>query len=274
MRERRINRYYDACFSRRLQIDTSIGSALISLCGPLLLCGLGGKPSFFRAITRSQRGEGAKITPSRAPPNSSLWIGAANGRMPFRPAHMFTDSRGARVKRFAQAALGTALLASLLAGILPLETLASGQMCALACCAGRAPHASGSCMDGSCHAAIKVSKQKQRSIETPREQFCGFAALKRQHTSKRAVNTPPLKSETESKEPHLSSATITEPCAPDCGTCGSRSTASDYRNHAVAAERQRPATAHHPELTNTDFAFLSLTALVRQCAPRAPPDTL
>ena len=50
--------------------------------------------------------------------------------------------------------VGATLLLSLLASSFPLGTLASGPMCTLACCAGRAPHAAGSCMNGSCHAFL------------------------------------------------------------------------------------------------------------------------
>src|SRR5690349_10464722 len=47
--------------------------------------------------------------------------------------------------------LAVSLLLAFLASSFPLTTIASGPMCTLACCAGRPPHAAGSCMNGSCH---------------------------------------------------------------------------------------------------------------------------
>lgn len=84
--------------------------------------------------------------------------------------------------RIARALLGAMLFFSVLASSFPLATLASGPMCTLACCAGRAPHAAGSCMNGSCHAFLTGHTKKihihHEAPTEQAEQLCGLSRLR------------------------------------------------------------------------------------------------
>jgi hypothetical protein len=190
---------------------------------------------------------------------------------------MFTRTRTGRVKRFAAATLASVLLAGLLASLFPLETLATGQMCNLACCAGRAPHAAGSCMDGSCYAALKKHSTQNHSFQRRQvaEQFCGLSRFARKLASRKSDEPVEFSStKNEYGSTRLSSSTISKPCLPDCGSCGSGSAATDFRSHAVMARRQlsRPRAATGlPDVFSA--LWLTIKTLARQSAPRAPPIT-
>lgn len=204
-------------------------------------------------------------------------VAGGNGRIPPSIRHMFTRTRTGRVKRLASATLASLLLAGLLAALFPLETLATGQVCNLACCAGRAPHAAGSCMDGSCHAALNKRSTHHHSFQRSQvaEQLCGLSRIARRTSvqSNRKLDRSIQRS--ESQPARLSSITITKPCLPDCGSCAPGFVSSDFRNHAVIARRER-ARAHTPiRIPSACLALrLTLTALVRESPPRAPPITL
>ncbi|HEX5705817.1 MAG TPA: hypothetical protein VFX96_00865 [Pyrinomonadaceae bacterium] len=49
-----------------------------------------------------------------------------------------------------------ALTLALLAGAVPLEGVASARLCTMSCCAGRTPHAEGSCTHGACQVEVKT----------------------------------------------------------------------------------------------------------------------
>jgi hypothetical protein len=215
----------------------------------------------------------------RTPPDCFAACGhaSADGRIPPLISWMFTRTRTDRTKRFASATLASLLLAGLLASLFPLETLATGQMCNLACCAGRAPHAAGSCMDGSCYAALKKHSTHNRSFQRRQvaEQFCGLSRFARKPASRKsdqAVEVSSTKNESESTR--LSSSTISKPCLPNCGSCGSGSAATDFRNHAVMARRQQSRPLAATGLSDVSSAVsLTIKTLLRQSAPRAPPIT-
>jgi len=186
---------------------------------------------------------------------------------------MFIRTRAGRAKRFASATLASVLLAGLLAGIFPLETLATGQICNLACCAGRAPHAAGSCMDGSCHAAL--TKRSSHRLSSSRRQvadkLCGINRFARR-LSPRITTVDRSSEKSESQHSRISSGTITKPCLAECGSCGSGSAATDFRGHAVMARRQQSRPLAATGFADASFAgLLILTTLVRQSGPRAPP---
>ena len=58
----------------------------------------------------------------------------------------------------ARAMLAVMLLLMLVAGSIVWPASASGPLCAMACCAGKAPHAAGSCMHGSCETGVTANK--------------------------------------------------------------------------------------------------------------------
>src|SRR4051794_5140490 len=96
---------------------------------------------------------------------------------------MHTMRKSTRLKSIARVFLATILLLGFVASTLPLESIASGPLCTLSCCAGRAPHAAGSCMNGSCHAFLgKDSSHHRAPVGTQvNEQLCGLARAVRRN---------------------------------------------------------------------------------------------
>ena len=187
---------------------------------------------------------------------------------------MFTGTIANRMMRAARVTLAAVMLAALLPSIAPLETFATGPMCTLACCAGRAPHAAGSCMDGSCLAAIgKRAKHNHHFQREVKEQLCGSSLQVRRRLSRdnRSLVRPANR---ESRPAEASSTIITKPCLPDCGSCASGFAASDFRNHAATARRQGLRAGSATEVANTRVALvLTPAAILRQHSPRGPPVT-
>jgi hypothetical protein len=118
----------------------------------------------------------------------------------------------------ARVALTLALLSGFLANVVPLAAVSAGSTCTLACCAGRAPHVAGSCMDGSCHAAIRSHHRKTRrhhgSIQT--EKLCGLS-----NSVQLKFRPRPLLTQRTAKTDltRASAATLKKPCLPECGVC-------------------------------------------------------
>jgi hypothetical protein len=144
----------------------------------------------------------------------------------------------------------------------------------LDCCAGRAPHAAGSCMDGTCYAALRKRANPRHRFQTQIvEHLCGLSLHARRRLSLGSTSEPLLKStNTEGKRaPHLS-ITINKPCLPDCGGIGSSFASSDYRGRAVVGcgQQFRPNTAS--DRANGYLApRVTRTASLRQHRSRAPP---
>lgn len=166
------------------------------------------------------------------------------------------------------------LLLACLSASAPLIASASGSMCELACCAGRAPHAPGSCMNGSCHVAIPAhnkASHRDRRIASRPEHLCGAPRRIETKSSARIRPTQTL-SRTNSDQTNLSPASLTRPCQPECGGCSSSSTNSNQRDPATVAYAGRlrpPSKIRLADLANSKLMILD--ALCRQCAPRGPP---
>ena len=169
------------------------------------------------------------------------------------------------------------LLVACLSSATPLITSASasGSLCELACCAGRAPHAAGSCAHGSCHAAItKRSKasHRDRRIASRPEHLCGVARGIEIKSSAR-IRPAQTISRTNSVQTSLSVVSLARPCQPECGGCSSSFTNSNQqRNAATFAHPARPRPP--PDVRLADLAYRKsqiLDALSRQCGPRGPP---
>jgi hypothetical protein len=183
----------------------------------------------------------------------------------------------------ARAFLATLILGSLLAATIPFAAASSGAMCALACCAGRPPHAAGSCMHGSCQAAIpnhhgvsteSGSDRVTHPIHTPIvEKLCSLSS-----TSRRAIVTQiNLRSNKPTANAtvrmHFSAAALVKPCQPNCGGGASGSgTFHRQKDSVVVAHGTRP----RPPTDLRLFSFArhgaqNLDALCRESAPRGPP---
>src|SRR5437660_6780439 len=79
-----------------------------------------------------------------------------------------------RFCRWARLILAVLLLAGLASTAAPLITNASGTLCKLSCCAGRAPHAAGSCMNGACHTFLRKSQSGRLHVRPQVEHYCGL----------------------------------------------------------------------------------------------------
>jgi hypothetical protein len=183
-----------------------------------------------------------------------------------------SNARRIKLVSTARVLLAFVLLTAFLSAILPLASVSAGSMCHLECCAGRAPHASGSCMNGSCQATLltahAVAKSHQAKLDQS-EKLCGLA---RKIEAKTFARMRVAKS-SHSSPNQLLAAAFDPPCQPDCGGCTSGFTNSKrQRNSATiaGANRPRPPTDTHL----SDFRYRRTSILKTQCrqgAPRGPP---
>lgn len=199
------------------------------------------------------------------------------------------QSLGSTLSRIGRVILGAMLLLAILSANIPSSAVATGPMCTLACCAGRAPHAAGSCMNGSCHAFLGGHNQKlhvrhETRIE-PVEQLCGPSRV-----TKNAIRllfmqtvTPEFSaadtqysrepSKTASDHTSVSTGALTKPCQPDCGA-GTLSSTNQRRPRESAAhsftDRVRP-TSNPGLLAGANTLIYAREAIRWQANPRAPP---
>jgi hypothetical protein len=143
-----------------------------------------------------------------------------------------------------------------------LAAVSAGNVCRLECCAARSPHAAGSCMNGSCHAAIKIHQSKlQRSLApAPAEEFCGLKRLSKtfavRATSTEAPTTP------------KSLTTLGRPCDADCASGAVGSVSAKGQLGISPAYQQQPLWTRR----SIDSDRISLVeAFPRQYSPRGPP---
>jgi hypothetical protein len=170
----------------------------------------------------------------------------------------------------AKLALAVMLLIAFLSSIAPLAPVSAGSVCTLECCAGRAPHAAGSCMDGSCHAALLTSHKIEQAKLNPSEQLCG---LNRKVANLALVRINHAPSRPKAEQTKLSAAAFVKPCQPDCGGCASGFTNPNrQKNSAAIADAVRPRAPIAIHLSNPGYHRTQiLDALCRQGAPRGPP---
>ncbi len=161
------------------------------------------------------------------------------------------------------------LLSAFLSGIIPLAAVTAGSLCTLECCVGRAPHASGSCMNGSCQVTLPGARKHSHHAAPDRaEKLCGLP---------RAIHLTSFLSGAESRLPgssdHLSSLALAKPCQPDCGGCASGFANSNRtRNSASGAAENRPRPPTNSRLSDFRYHWTRvLNAQCRQGSPRGPP---
>jgi hypothetical protein len=180
--------------------------------------------------------------------------------------------------------LVAAVLSGCLLSSIPVGSVASGPMCALACCAGRAPHAAGSCMHGECHVDLKSGhnshqdshKHHVKPVASSSEPLCGLSRILA--TSRRGVSVADAvkdghHNKPDPKTPAASSNTISKPCVNDCGGCASAAfSSSKVRNGSgfSYANYARPPSSF--DSFNLSFQLIKQRdGLRRQSAPRPPP---
>src|SRR5262245_3576248 len=91
--------------------------------------------------------------------------------------NQYSKHRWPRSNTLVRLILVSTLLLGAITNSLPLVTMAGGPSCALACCAGRTPHAEGSCMNGSCHAfrPLELKSHLDRRFASAQvEPMCGL----------------------------------------------------------------------------------------------------
>lgn len=192
-----------------------------------------------------------------------------------------------RIPSVARAILAATLLFGVLASAFPLATSATGSLCELACCAARAPHAAGSCMNGSCQAVLKGrSKTSKIHLQFPihePDQLCGLpqrtarnsaVVLRGSSTALTLVASSEQSHGTRTRDASsVSISTLGKPCQPDCGTVtlGSSSQIRTRDSGAIScADKPRPPpTARHAH--SLFSRAKALDALCRRSRPRGPP---
>jgi hypothetical protein len=184
--------------------------------------------------------------------------------------------------RVARAVLAATLLLGIMASNFPVATIASGPTCALACCAGRAPHAAGSCMNGSCHAFLKNKTTKPKVSRTPvryaPEPMCGLTSAVGRNGLRNVSKLLAAKSATSQKKQappgaHMSSPSMTKPCPSGCGDyLFASSNLKRERQKAVLAFADRPRPPSSPDFVDSVASSIrERTARCRKCVPRGPP---
>jgi hypothetical protein len=181
--------------------------------------------------------------------------------------------------------LATTLLLGVLASSLPLATIAGGSMCTLSCCAGRAPHAAGSCMNGSCHAFLSTHLKKthhhhQRASDKI-EPMCGLTERAKGTTSislgKIVLNVRArvVTNKDRDRSPsslRISSPSISKPCQPDCASISAFSLSKWERQKAAVTYAQQPRPPSIAAIATVNSKLIrKRKELCRKSAPRAPP---
>ncbi len=190
---------------------------------------------------------------------------------------MLRLNKHARVKAAARLCVATILFSALTAGVLPLTADASGSLCQLSCCAGRAPHAAGSCMSESCQTFLRKSRRSAPKAEF-HERLCGLTH--RAHSLTSLIRTNPValnsatRSGSSSRESQISTETMTKPCESGCGGGAASGPSGAYRqrNSAALSVLLRPKLPTPARHLDSRFASIEThSALCRRCAPRGPP---
>jgi hypothetical protein len=195
--------------------------------------------------------------------------------------------RPARIS-FARIILATMLALVLLSGVAPLNTLSRSHQCHMACCAGKSPHAEGSC-------SVTFATATQEEEETPNEQVEEHAAHS-QHTHQHASSAPSEKiassdndasmrqtaqhtssGKKSSRTLNVASQAMTTPCSPECAAAAT-SASTQLPRPRDAAAMSMAGNPRPPPLSIFKKEFSTVlppsTEGRRQLHPRAPPFSL
>jgi hypothetical protein len=208
---------------------------------------------------------------------------------------MYQRHRPLRTKivRAARVGLAAMLLAVLLSGSVPFTSVPAQATCNLACCIGKAPHAAGSCMGGSCRSGVLSSDHATHThqITAPEEAetLCGLPNQIGATTVAQMAEVPTIEadgsvvkedvsdvgqaSQNVRDQVHISAAALVKPCQEDCGGCVSGFTnLNRQRNTAIVNHSDPSLPPSTIQLANLEFHLRqTLAALCLQCGPRAPP---
>ena len=168
---------------------------------------------------------------------------------------------------------GVLLALLLIAGFIftatPITSVFAGNACVLACCAGRAPHAAGSCMDGTCHAAIRLhNKSSKLHTHAPiAEKLCATHVISPRTFATTVIDPR----EDENSQGASFQFSFRQPCPPDCAGCAVFSRNSERKVAALTTANQSPAGPGKFLSASSDRAD-TLDVSGRQYSPRGPPD--
>jgi hypothetical protein len=174
-----------------------------------------------------------------------------------------------RTSQMLRPALALFVLAAILSVIAPFASVSARNLCTLTCCAGRAPHAVGSCMDGTCYVALRNRKKTViRNLHPERpERLCGAKSV----VAKRRATSPWSASTGASQSSKAEAATLSKPCSPECASCSGFASSNSLSKSAALSsfDRSRPP----PVLQSTaDNAATALSeSLYYGHSQRGPP---
>lgn len=180
--------------------------------------------------------------------------------------------------RVAKLVLATMLALALLSGSVPFTTISAAPMCTLTCCAGRLPHAAGSCMGGACDTGLlrpkKSPKHAHNNIALQEaEPLCGLKRIT--SLAIRPQNQDQSNTAGSEQSESVTAAVVITPCQPDCGGCVSGSTNQNRQRDTTAlshALRPRPPSSKQLAIASREFVN-TLLVVCAQSRPRAPPAT-
>jgi hypothetical protein len=172
----------------------------------------------------------------------------------------------------------------LLSGVAPLNTLSRSHQCRMACCAGKSPHA-----EGSCSVAFATETQEEPAKEQV-EEHAAHSHHAHQHASgatseiassdhdasKHQTAQPPSSGKKSSRTLNVASQAMTTPCSPECAAAASASMQLPRPRDAAAmsvAGNPRPPTLL---VFKKEFSTVLPPSAERrrQLRPRAPPLSL
>jgi hypothetical protein len=192
--------------------------------------------------------------------------------------HSHLRSTCSAPKAIARTILAMLLALVLLSGVAPLNSLSRSHQCRMACCAGKSPHA-----EGSCSVAFANENQAEPADEQVEEHAAhnhhahavsGEASIKMASSDSGGAQHPSGKK--SSPAPNVVSQVMTTPCAPECSARALASTQLPRPRDAAAmsaASNPRPPTltCFKKELS---MRLLPSAERRRQIRPRAPPRLL
>ncbi len=193
---------------------------------------------------------------------------------------------GSFVIRVARVSLGSILLLAILTAHIPASALDNGSLCTLSCCAGKAPHAAGSCMGNSCD-AFSMGHAHTASAHTnagpeKTEELCGLDRLiakisRLPFTEIDADSTVDANHSRHSDSgrssgPSLSTPALDKPCQSDCGSYASSVARSKEQRTAALGFADQSRSLSTIRSRGFDYGRThNLSAMCRRGAPRGPP---
>lgn len=176
-----------------------------------------------------------------------------------------------RVRRTGGVLLAVLLIAGFIWTVAPIASVSAGNTCTLSCCAGRAPHAAGSCMDGTCHAAIRLRTKSSKPLaHAPvAEKLCG--QIIRPRTFAMTVIGRHGKDENPPGASFYLSS-FRQPCAPDCAGCAVFSASNSQSKVAALAFADQMRAGPHKFFPASIDRADNLDVLCREHSPRGPPN--